>query len=122
MKRLGIIAGLLVAVLAFACSVVLPMWDRHEERCTRRCVSNLRLLEDARDEVMSVSNFTSYAQVTPAMIGEHLKAGSIENMDWPANADLSSLDVSTRNLSVRFRLWFHEVEIESLSRMDPVLM
>ena len=111
MKRMAIVAGLLVAVLVFARFIVLPMRDRRRERCIRHCVSNLRLLEDARDEVMSLSNFTSFAEVTAPMVGAHLKAGSIEGMLWPDNADMSSLDLHATNLSVRLRFWLHEVEI-----------
>jgi hypothetical protein len=111
MTRLAIIAGLLVAVFVVVRFVVLPMQDGRRERCIRHCVSNLRLLEDARDEVMSLSNFTSFAEVTPTMVGEHLKAGSIENMLWPDNVDMSSFDLHATNLSVVARFWKDEVEI-----------
>jgi len=59
------------------------------ETYKKLCVGNLRMLEDAIDEVMSVSNFVSSASVTPAMVGEMLKCGSAAAMNWPSGATVN---------------------------------
>jgi prepilin-type N-terminal cleavage/methylation domain-containing protein len=47
------------------------------------CRSNLRLIEDAIDEVMMESNMVSTVQVTTEMVAPYLKVGAIENLSWP---------------------------------------
>ena len=49
----------------------------------RLCVNNLRLIEDCIDEVMAASNFMSTASVTLEQVGEYLKAGAVDRMNWP---------------------------------------
>jgi len=48
------------------------------------CRSNLRLIEDAIDEVMMESNLVTTASITSNMIGPYLKVGTIANLSWPA--------------------------------------
>ncbi len=57
------------------------------------CRSNLRLIEDAIDEVMMESNLVSTAQITAEMVGPYLKVGAIENLSWPLEVEPPSDEV-----------------------------
>jgi len=69
-------------------TLLLPMLflvsaGRPHDTQAKLCVNNLRLIEDAIDEVMAESNFSSTASVTIEMVGERLRAGAISEMNWP---------------------------------------
>lgn len=51
------------------------------------CRANLRLIEDAVDEVMLTSNMLSTASVTVEMVGPYLKVGSINALSWPREVE-----------------------------------
>ncbi len=83
-RLLGVLLGCgLVALIAFGARTMVA---KRVATQRRHCFSNLRLLEDAIDEVMSASNFTTTASVTPAMVGQYLKSGSMADLNWPPGA------------------------------------
>jgi len=93
-QPLAPVGWLIVAVLGcgFAAAFVFvarAMAANRVEMQRRHCVSNLRFIEDAIDEVMSASNFTTTASVTPAMVGEYLKSGSMADLNWPRGATVN---------------------------------
>ena len=56
--------------------------------------NNIRMVENAVDQVMCVSNFNRAASVSLKMVGGFLKGGSVNNLDWPgpfADKDLGLL-------------------------------
>ncbi len=81
----GLITGYIgIAVFPLLAAIAVPSLVKARAETQRNlCINNLRIIEDTVDEVMSMSNFVTSSKVTTEMVGEHLKAGSIENMHWP---------------------------------------
>jgi len=84
---IGIAFGLVVIPMMAA--IVIPsLVKARSETQKALCANNLRLIDDAVDEVMTRSNFVSSSSVTKEMVGEYLKSGAIENMHWPEGATI----------------------------------
>ncbi len=71
------------------------------------CMTNLRMIEDAVENVMVVSNFVTTESLTCDMIAPYLKADSIADLDWPAEVDPPDDDTlqasETNGVYVMFR-------------------
>lgn len=75
---------IVVAIIGLLAAIAIPsLVKARTETQKKLCVNNLRLIEDACDEVMSISNLTSTTSLSIASVGEHLKAGSVGAMNWP---------------------------------------
>jgi len=51
------------------------------------CLQNLRLIEDAIEQVMVSSNFLTTADITVPMLDGFMKSGSIADLSWPEGVD-----------------------------------
>mgnify|MGYP003574612398 CR=1 FL=1 len=82
---------IVVAIIGLLAAIAIPsLVKARSETQKKLCVNNLRLIEDAVDEVMSLSNFVNASSVDSAMVGEHVKAGAIGNMNWPEGVTISN--------------------------------
>ena len=75
---------IVVAIIGLLAAIAVPSLLKARQETQRKLiVNNIRLVEDARDQVMTVSNFTAITSVTTNMVGPFLKAGNIAEMSWP---------------------------------------
>jgi len=98
---------IVVAIIGLLAAIAIPsLVKARTETQKKLCVNNLRLIEDAIDEVMSASNFVATTSVTVAMVNEYVKSGDINNMNWPTGVtppDNAAIQASGTNaLSVVF--------------------
>lgn len=79
---------IVVAIIGLLAAIAVPSLLKARQETQKKLITNnLRLIEDGRDQVMTVSNFTAYTSVSAAMIGPFLKAGEIGKMNWPDTAE-----------------------------------
>ena len=87
---------IVVAIIGLLAAIAIPsLVKARSETQKKLCMNNLRLIEDAIDEVMSLSNFVSSASVDAAMVAEHVKASEISEMNWPSGVLVSGAVVTT---------------------------
>ena len=81
---------IVVAIIGLLAAIAIPsLVKARAETQKKLCVNNIRLIEDAIDEVMSLSNFVDSASVGEGMVNEHLKAATIQAMNWPEGVTVS---------------------------------
>ena len=81
---------IVVAIIGLLAAIAIPSLLKARRETQRKLIkNNLRLIEDARDQVITISNVASYSSdaLTVASVGAFLKAGSIDEMKWPASDD-----------------------------------
>ena len=98
---------IVVAIIGLLAAIAIPsLVKARTETQKKLCVNNLRLIEDACDEVMSISNLTSTTSLSIASVGAHLKAGSVGAMSWPTGVtpptEAQIQASGTNDLSVTF--------------------
>ncbi len=86
-----ILVASLVGLLA-AIAVPALLKARRATQC-KLCLQNLRLIEDAIEQVMVASNYVSTAEMSASMIDGFLKAGSVTNLNWPEGVDPPSEEI-----------------------------
>jgi len=79
---------IVVAIIGLLAAIAIPsLVKARTETQKKLCINNLRLIEDAVEEVMSASNFVNTTSVTVAMVNEYLKSEDIDDMNWPNGVD-----------------------------------
>ena len=77
---------IVVAIIGLLAAIAIPSLLKARQETQRKTIlNNLRIISDARDQVMTVSNFLTYADVNKEMIDAYLDEGAIENMNWPGD-------------------------------------
>ena len=98
---------IVVAIIGLLAAIAIPsLVKARTETQKKLCVNNLRLIEDAIDEVMSASNFVNTSSVSKEMVDEYVKSEDIDAMNWPTGVvpptDAQIKASGTNALSVTF--------------------
>ena len=94
---------IVVAIIGLLALIAIPSLLQAREETHKKTVSNnLRLIDNAMDRVMLVSNYTSVASITKPMVDLLVDSLDISAMKWPkgsilitANGDKPILDPAT---------------------------
>jgi len=82
---------IVVAIIGLLAAIAIPsLVKARSETQKKLCMNNLRLIEDGVEEVMSLSNFVAASSVTVAMVNDHVKASTVQNMNWPTGTTVSN--------------------------------
>lgn len=79
---------IVVAIIGLLAAIAIPSLLRARQETQRKTITNnLRIISDARDQIITASNFLSVGEVDVAMVNAYLDEGSIANMNWPGDWD-----------------------------------
>ena len=75
---------IVVAIIGLLAAIAIPAFMRCRNEAQRKlCLTNLRQVEDAIENVMTSSNFSSTASVTVPMVNQYIKPGDVRKLFWP---------------------------------------
>lgn len=75
---------IVVAIIGLLAAIAIPsLLKARQETQRKTIVNNLRIISDARDQVMTTSNYLTYAQITKAMVDNYVDEGDIADLNWP---------------------------------------
>ncbi len=75
---------LVASIVGLMAAISVPALTKATAESQKKvCMTNLRLIEDAVENVMVVSNFVSTESITVEMVNPHLKVGDINELSWP---------------------------------------
>ncbi len=85
-----LVASLIALLTVIAVPAVLKARIQAQKKL---CLHNLRLMEDAIEQVMVKSNYVSTASIVSSMLDEYLEAETVADLNWPAEVSPPSDEV-----------------------------
>lgn len=85
-----LVASLIALLTVIAVPAVLKA---RLEAQKKLCLHNLRLMEDAIEQVMVKSNFVSTASIVSSMLDPYIEAETVAGMNWPVEVSPPSDEV-----------------------------
>lgn len=112
-KGFTLVEVLLVASLIAMLAVIAihAIWKARLEAQEKNCLQNLRVLEDAVDQVMVCSNFQTTAYVNTTMLDEFMRRGKVAELNWPAEVEPPSDEVIQQSESNGLYVIFNDREL-----------